>query len=79
MSRTILLDTGPLGDLTNPKASSATSAVAGWAAAMLRAGHRLVVPAIADYEVRRELERAGKTAGLRLQRRRARPLPAAHR
>jgi predicted nucleic acid-binding protein len=66
MSHTILLDTGPRGEITNPKASSATFAVAQWAAAIQHAGHRLVVPAIADYEVRRELERAGKTAGLRL-------------
>jgi predicted nucleic acid-binding protein len=32
--------------------------------ALRRTGHRLVVPAIADYEVRRELERAGRTEGL---------------
>jgi predicted nucleic acid-binding protein len=35
-----------------------------WAVAMRRAGHRFIVPAIADYEVRRELERAGKVNGL---------------
>jgi predicted nucleic acid-binding protein len=31
---------------------------------MIVAGHRFVVPAIADYEVRRELERAGKQNSL---------------
>jgi predicted nucleic acid-binding protein len=31
---------------------------------MMTAGHRFVVPSIADYEVRRELIRAGKTKGL---------------
>jgi hypothetical protein len=31
---------------------------------MLTAGHRLVVPAIADYEVRRALERAGRSQAL---------------
>lgn len=36
-----------------------------WAAGQLRSGHRLFVPAIADYEVRRELIRLGRSAGLR--------------
>jgi predicted nucleic acid-binding protein len=31
---------------------------------MMNAGYRLVVPAIADYEVRRELERARRSQGL---------------
>ena len=31
---------------------------------MEAAGHRFVVPAIADYEVRRELVRAGRTTGI---------------
>jgi predicted nucleic acid-binding protein len=30
----------------------------------MAAGHRLIVPAIADYEVRRELERVGHKKGL---------------
>lgn len=65
MSRTIFLDTGPLGILTNPKRPPETVAALTWAVTMRRAGHRFVVPAIADYEVRRELERAGKIAGIR--------------
>lgn len=64
MSRTIFLDTGPLGILTSPKRSPETVAALQWAVAMMTAGHRLIVPAIADYEVRRELERAGKTLGI---------------
>jgi len=64
VSRTVFLDTGPLGVLTNPKKPPETVAALGWAVTLMSAGHRLVVPAIADYEVRRELERAGKTAGL---------------
>ena len=35
-----------------------------WAIAMRRAGSSFVIPAIADYEVRRELERSGKINGL---------------
>jgi len=61
----VFLDTGPLALLTNPKTPPTTLAVLRWVAAMHKAGHRFVVPAIADYEVRRELERSGKTASLR--------------
>jgi len=64
MSRVIVLDTGPLGLLTNPKKSVETIAVTRWAVNVATAGHRFVVPAIADYEVRRELERLGKTIGI---------------
>ena len=64
MSRTIFLDTGPLSILTNPKRPPETVKLLAWAVAMRRAGHRFVVPAIADYEVRRELERAGKFNGI---------------
>jgi predicted nucleic acid-binding protein len=64
MSLTVFLDTGPLGILTNPRRPPETVAAMSWAIAMRRAGHRFVVPAIADYELRRELERAGRTAGI---------------
>ncbi len=64
MSLTVFLDTGPLGLLTNPKRTPDTVAATQWAINMRRAGHRFIVPAIADYEVRRELERAGKIRGL---------------
>jgi hypothetical protein len=56
MSRAIILDTGPLGLLTNPRKTSETRAITRWALDIMMAGHRLIVPAIADYEVRRELE-----------------------
>ena len=64
MSRVIIPDTGPLGLLTNPKKTPETRAITRWALDMMNAGHRLVVPAIADYEVQRELERAGRRQGL---------------
>jgi predicted nucleic acid-binding protein len=64
MSLTVFLDSGPLGLLTNPKNPPATIAAITWVVTMRQAGHQFIVPAIADYEVRRELERAGKTAGL---------------
>lgn len=64
MALTIFLDTGPLGILTNPKYPPLTLSALTWAREMMIAGHRFVVPAIADFEVRRELERAGKMEGL---------------
>jgi len=64
MSLTIFLDSGPLGILTNPSRPPETVRCLQWAVDMITAGHRFVVPAIADYEVRRELERAGKSKGI---------------
>lgn len=64
MSLAIFLDTGPLGLNTNPKNTPESIAATQWAIAMLLRGHRFIVPAIADYEVRRELKRAGKIKGI---------------
>lgn len=63
--RLIFLDTGPLGLLTNPKGTPDALACQQWVRDLLTAQVRVVVPAIADYELRRELIRAGKIAGLR--------------
>jgi predicted nucleic acid-binding protein len=63
--RLIVLDTGTLGLLTHPRARPDTLACQQWAKALLAAGIRVIVPGIADYELRRELIRAGKAAGLR--------------
>ncbi len=64
MSLTVFLDAGPLGLITKPKKTPDAIIAAQWVIEMMFAGHRFIVPAIADYEVRRELERAGKTAGI---------------
>jgi hypothetical protein len=63
--RLVFLDTGPLGILTNPKGTPDALACQQWVRGLLAAQVRVVVPAIADYELRRELIRAGKIAGLR--------------
>lgn len=60
----IVLDAGPLGLATNPRMSPQATACLRWVQQMLSSGHRLLVPEIADYEVRRELLRAEKHAGL---------------
>ena len=57
-------DREALGILTNPRRPPETVSALQWALTIWRAGHRFIVPAIADYEVRRELQRAAKTAGL---------------
>ena len=62
----IFLDSGPLGILTKPRRTDEVEAAIEWARDMLASGHKFIVPSIADYEVRRELERAGKSTGLLL-------------
>ncbi|NER98376.1 MAG: type II toxin-antitoxin system VapC family toxin [Symploca sp. SIO1B1] len=64
MNRVILLDTGPIGLITNPKLSSQSVACNQWLQSHLKAGNSVSIPEIADYEVRRELLRANKKKGL---------------
>lgn len=64
MSDIILLDSGPLGLVTNPRASTENRECNLWMQSQLRKGVWVLVPAISDYEVRRELLRANKTKGL---------------
>jgi len=53
-----------MGFVTNPKQSIQGLACSQWVRAMLAAGNRIFVPEIADYEVRRELIRVNKLAGI---------------
>lgn len=64
VARAIALDAGPIGLVTNPKLSSQGIACNQWLQAHLKSGNRIIVPEIADYEVRRELLRANKKKGL---------------
>lgn len=64
MSRIVLLDAGPLGMVTNPRGSPETEACKDWLAALVESGAVVVVPEIADYEVRRELLRLNRSRGL---------------
>lgn len=61
----VLLDTGPLGLASNPNRSSESEACRLWVRGLVERGVRVCVPEIADYELRRELIRAGKQGGLR--------------
>jgi predicted nucleic acid-binding protein len=58
----VLLDSGPLGLISHPR--PATDILV-WSAELIGAGIRIVIPEIADYEIRRELLRARKTKGLK--------------
>ncbi len=52
----IVLDTGPLGKISHPRPNRE---IANWLERVLRDGAIAYIPEIADYEVRRELIRAG--------------------
>ena len=64
VNRVVLLDAGPLGLVTNPKRSPTSTACAQWLQALVAANARVIIPEIADYEVRRELLRANKLKGI---------------
>ena len=64
VSRAVLLDSGPIGLVTNPKRSPTATSCTKWLQALLARKVRVVLPEIADYEVRRELLRARKVKGL---------------
>lgn len=65
MSRLILLDSGPLGMVTNPKATGIPLDCQLWLKSLLRRGDKVAIPEISDYEVRRELLRADLLRSLR--------------
>ncbi|MEL6161219.1 MAG: nucleic acid-binding protein [Cyanobacteria bacterium J06623_5] len=58
MSRLIVLDSGPLGFVTNPKGKQLSIACQQWLENLLRRGEKVAIPEIVDYEIRRELIRA---------------------
>jgi predicted nucleic acid-binding protein len=64
VSQVVLLDAGPIGLLTNPRRSVENDACARWLQTLANQNARIIVPEIADYEVRRELLRANKVNGL---------------
>jgi predicted nucleic acid-binding protein len=57
----IVLDAGPLAMISHPRRNRE---IADWLTARLRDGVEIIIPEIADYEVRRELLRAGKHKGI---------------
>ena len=65
MTRVVLLDSAPLGILTAPPRKPSIRACSRWLGGLIAAGHRVILPEITDYELRRELLRAGKVASIR--------------
>jgi hypothetical protein len=61
MADVVLLDAGPLGMISHPRASAE---IVEWLARLVAAGVPVVIPEVADYEVRRELLRAGRRRGI---------------
>ena len=64
MSDVLLLDSGPLGFITQPQRSHEVIAITDWLKDCLIAGARVLVPAIVYYEIKRELLRANKAVGI---------------
>src|SRR5688572_12624375 len=64
MSAVVILDAGPVGLLTNPNASPIPVAIRQWLADLLINGRRVILPEIADYEIRREYIRGAMSKSL---------------
>ncbi len=64
MSIVIFLDAGPLGLITNPKASQETLECNQWLESLAIKGIQVKIPEIADFEVRRDLLCADKFKGI---------------
>ena len=65
MTRLVFPDAGPLGLLTRSPRIPEAAACYAWLRARLAAGSRMLLPEIADYEVRRELLRLNARTALR--------------
>lgn len=65
MSKIILLDSTPVGLITNPKATPLALQCQQWFLNLSSKGYEVVLPEIIDYEIRRELLRANKLSGIR--------------
>ncbi len=55
MTGVVVLDAGPLGILSNPKDTPEVEEGMRWFSRLVRREYEVVIPEIADYEVRREL------------------------
>ncbi len=65
MSKVIILDSAPVGLITNPKATPVAVQCQEWFSTLFERGYEVILPEIIDYEIRRELLRANKLSGIR--------------
>lgn len=65
MSRIVVLDSGVLSEVIRPAGHNSGDLVRAWMLQVIEMGGSICIPEIADYEVRRELLRAGKAASVR--------------
>jgi predicted nucleic acid-binding protein len=65
MSQVILLDSAPVGLITNPKSMPLAVQCQQWFLSLSQRGYQVILPEIIDYEIRRELLRANKLSGIR--------------
>jgi predicted nucleic acid-binding protein len=60
----VLLDSGSLGMITNPNSKPLNLECQLWMRKLLLKGYQVILPEIADYEIRRELIRANRQLGI---------------
>lgn len=60
----VLLDSGPLGLITNPKAMDLANECREWMREQTARGVRFCLPEVVDYEIRRELLLGNKVRGI---------------
>ena len=65
MADFVLLDSGPLGEAAKPRGRPAAELAHARLNALMRAGMTILIPEIADYEVRRELIRLHNLGAVR--------------
>ena len=65
MTQIVLLDSTPVGLITNPKATPLAIECQQWLERLIDRGFHVVLPEIIDYEIRRELLRVNKMKSIR--------------
>lgn len=64
MTRHVVLDSAALSAVSSPTQGTDQVAVSKWITQLQAAGHKIYIAEVIDYELRRELIRAGKTSSV---------------